>query len=294
MSRPWIKLWTEIFHDMKLRGFTTEEFGLFVKLLIIAEEIGRDGLIPGRASRGGFSREELANYCKVSRKNLLSFVKKGVDKGIIARQSEDLKVTTKNDDLLIVNFEKRQRRKPADTPERTRERKQKSREKLSHLVTPHVTPHVTPIDKDKDKEGIFNKLNMSLEEEEIVTTDRKGEAKTEALAVANPSSSEINNYLDTVKTALVGSHIAPPADNELVKVMNYGLSEVLASVKIAQEAGKLSWGYVQGVIEGKQRDKKSRRSNGRKSEPGDKEAIKKTYGHLIQGASTKGKDTLQA
>ena len=133
MSRPWIKLWTEILHDPKLSNLNNEQFGIFIKLLIIADEIDKDGLIPGHAARGGYSREDLAREVHTTNNNLNKLL------AILGRKyhqpSTQLPITQrlKNGDILITNYEKRQRRKDSDTPEAVAERVKKHRENVTPL-----------------------------------------------------------------------------------------------------------------------------------------------------------------
>lgn len=139
MARPWIKLWTEIRHDLKLSDFNAEEFGILVTLFLIAEEIGMDGLIPKSKSKGGYNRKELIEEVGTTQEIFNKLLRK--------LQSRSICRTLDDRSLLIENYAKRQALKPSDKPEAVAERVRKYRA----LKRPR-NADVTPLDKDKERD----------------------------------------------------------------------------------------------------------------------------------------------
>ena len=129
MARPWIKLWTEIHGDTKLSDLSNDWFGILIKLFLIADKVGKDGLIPGRASQGGYSRPDLATELKTTPDNLnavLLRLRRGGNMAAIVK-------TFPNGDIFITNYKKRQEKPPSAEPEAVAERVKKHRENVTSL-----------------------------------------------------------------------------------------------------------------------------------------------------------------
>lgn len=129
MAYRWIKLYGEIRHDTKLSDFSNDWFGILIKLFLIADEIGKDGLIPGRASQGGYSRQDLATELKTTPDNLnavLLRLRRGGNMASILK-------TFPNGDIFITNYKKRQAKPPSAEAEAVAERVKKYRENVTTL-----------------------------------------------------------------------------------------------------------------------------------------------------------------
>lgn len=129
MARPWIKVYGEIRHDTKLSDFSNDWFGILIKLFLIADEVGKDGMIPGRASQGGYSRQDLATELKTTPDELnavLLRLRRGGNMAAIVK-------TFPNGDIFITNYKKRQQKPPSAEPEAIAERVKKHRENVTTL-----------------------------------------------------------------------------------------------------------------------------------------------------------------
>lgn len=129
MAKPWIKVWTEILNDTKLSDLNNDWFGILIKLFLIADKIGKDGLIPGRASQGGYSRQDLAAALKTTPDNLnavLLRLRRGGNMAAILK-------TFSNGDIFITQYKKRQQKPPSAEPEAVAERVKKYRGKETTL-----------------------------------------------------------------------------------------------------------------------------------------------------------------
>ena len=133
MARPWIKLWTEIRHDPKLSNLTNEQFGILVKLFIIADEIGKNGLIPGHAARGGYSREDLAAELKTTPLILNRLVRNLSRKSTDQNAQPPICQCERSGDIFFTNYEKRQKKPPSAEREAVAERVQRHRASETQL-----------------------------------------------------------------------------------------------------------------------------------------------------------------
>ena len=137
MSYQWLKLAHNLPEDRKLRSFSIAHKWAWVCLLCVASQSSERGIITD-------DQEDLIDYCGFdSAQDFLFFLDKLRQKGMIEPIDEG--------HLKIVNWEKWQKRKPSDEPEKTKERKQKSRAKHKAQAAEDADSchaHVTPMSRD--------------------------------------------------------------------------------------------------------------------------------------------------
>ena len=97
------------------------------------DEIGKDGLIPGHAARGGYSRLDLAREVQTTPDILDKLLRKLGRKSSEPSTHPPITQRLKNGDLFITNYEKRQRKPPSAEPEAVAERQKKFRENVTSL-----------------------------------------------------------------------------------------------------------------------------------------------------------------
>lgn len=120
MPLSWIKLYIEILDDPKMDGFTNEEFGLWVKLLLLAGKVNKDGLIPRSLADGGWRVGTIATMLRTSPQKMSAVLSKCRRRNMVTY--------SQSGDILLKNFSKRQHRPPSAKAEAVAERVHKYRE----------------------------------------------------------------------------------------------------------------------------------------------------------------------
>lgn len=137
---PWLKLYTEIVDDPKLSGLSPQDFQVWIYLLCLAGESSVPGVI-------GMDLQGVAWRTRLQKEVIEKAVDRLVGIGVLSRTvtNEDRDMSQKDSvtchilerglvTLEIVNWGKRQSKKPTDDKAATRERKRRSR------ASRHVTP----------------------------------------------------------------------------------------------------------------------------------------------------------
>jgi|GEM_PF-3128527 len=115
MTMTWFKVHHEIVDDIKIRRFTSQEKWAWIALLCLANKSSERGTIDA-------DEDDIADYCEFnSTQDWLYYRDKLIVKGMIEIGSSGK--------LLIVNWHKRQDRKPSDQPEKVKKRVAASRAK---------------------------------------------------------------------------------------------------------------------------------------------------------------------
>jgi hypothetical protein len=108
---PWLRLYTEIVDDPKIRDFTGDQFRDWIYVLCLARESSELGFINQTV-------KDMAWRLRRPMKKLQTNLELFADRGMIELTAEGVKV---------LHFAERQYDKPSDMPEATRDRKKKSR-----------------------------------------------------------------------------------------------------------------------------------------------------------------------
>lgn len=144
MRWPWFRMYSEARTDRKLDLLSDAEFRVWFNLLCMASESDNE--------RGTVDYEDEMELAIETAKGDVELLRHTMSHLVTLKMID---VTPQR--VTFPNFEKRQQRKPADTPERTRERKRRSRAKnqnASHPVTPmsHPVTRVTPVEERREEE----------------------------------------------------------------------------------------------------------------------------------------------
>jgi len=160
---PWIKLWVEAIHDPKILDLTLAERGAWWSLLALAGECGGDGALR--------YQDRPLTLAQMGRSLHLSQEGQAVLEGMVAKMEAQGSLAWNVNTLYVVNWVKRQRRKPSDRPEAVAERVRRWRECKGDApvtpgnalqgryvtryggVPPLTTPPETEEDKEKEKDG---------------------------------------------------------------------------------------------------------------------------------------------
>lgn len=134
----WLRLHTEARTDRKLDTLTDSEFRVWFNLLCMAGD---------SEERGTVIYEDPALLALEVAKGDIDLLSHALSRLVTLRV-----VTSSDNRVTFVNFQKRQYDKPSDAPEQTRLRKEKSR--LNQELSRDVTPgHATYTDTDTEKES---------------------------------------------------------------------------------------------------------------------------------------------
>ena len=130
MSYQWFKLFHDLPNDIKLRKFSAQEKWAWVALLCLASQGETRGVVVG-------SNDDLADYCEFNTtQDFLYYRDKLIGKGMAEINSDG--------NLEILNWQKRQSRKPSDSPERVKQRVEKHRKTSKELIATPCNAPVTP------------------------------------------------------------------------------------------------------------------------------------------------------
>jgi hypothetical protein len=125
----WFKLHHEIADDIKIRRFSPQEKWAWIVLLCLANKSSERGIIFA-------DDDDIADYCEFNTKqDWLYYRDKLIAKGMLEKSVSG--------NLLILNWEKRQSRKPSDDPQRVKERVAKSRANKKTQSTSEFQEDVT-------------------------------------------------------------------------------------------------------------------------------------------------------
>lgn len=168
--KTWIKMYPEMLHDRKMRKLTEREQLVFMKLLLLAGQEDKNGVLP--------ADEDIALelYMKVT--DVKKSLKTLTDAGLL---------TDRNGVTVVTNFEKRQETNltGAEKVARYRERKRVTEGKVTSVTNEGYTcnPNVTD-------EGYISNEKVTVEEEVEVEEDKEGEEElTIAGAIEAPAPS---------------------------------------------------------------------------------------------------------
>jgi hypothetical protein len=115
MTMTWFKVHHEIVDDIKIRRFTSQEKWAWITLLCLASKSSERGTIDA-------DEDDIADYCEFNcTQDWLYYRDKLIVKGMIE--------INPSGNLTIVNWHKRQDRKPSDQPEQVKKRVAASRAK---------------------------------------------------------------------------------------------------------------------------------------------------------------------
>lgn len=129
MTMTWFKVHHEIVDDIKIRRFTSQEKWAWIALLCLASKSSERGTIDA-------DEDDIADYCEFnSTQDWLYYRDKLIVKGMI-----EIGASGK---LLIVNWHKRQDRKPSDQPEQVKKRVAASRAKKKAESQSQPKPDLT-------------------------------------------------------------------------------------------------------------------------------------------------------
>jgi len=125
----WFKLHHEIADDIKIRRFSPQEKWAWIVLLCLASKSSERGIIFA-------DDDDIADYCEFNTKqDWLYYRDKLIAKGMLEQSVSG--------NILILNWEKRQSRKPSDDPQRVKERVAKSRANKKTQPTGEFQDNVT-------------------------------------------------------------------------------------------------------------------------------------------------------
>ena len=133
---PWLKLWVEMLDDEKMQLLTTEQWGIWIKLLLMAQKREHGGWIR-KINGGGYSDEEWVSMLGVGIETWHTTCKL-----MAGKRMNMIRFNKRSGTLFVINLSKRQARKPSDEPEKTKERQKSSRRR-------HADSHadVTPLEE---------------------------------------------------------------------------------------------------------------------------------------------------
>jgi hypothetical protein len=156
MSRmPWLRLYTEIIDDVKLRGCTAEQFRDWIHLLCLARMSDEPGEIEMTVDDAAW---RLRRKPEELRESLEFFESRGM-------------ISCNEKTISVTKFMDRQYDKPSDRPAETRKRKrrQREREAMSRECHADVTPsHAIDTEGDRERdtdtegEGTASASSMEL------------------------------------------------------------------------------------------------------------------------------------
>ena len=163
-SMPWIKIYTEMLDDHKMRRLETRVKWRFVELLLLAGECDSEGYIVN--GDDPLTLEDIAWRVRSTVEEIQEDIEQLIHAGLIEVETDGA--------ILIINFSSRQGRSQAQKREMWRERQKKSRKKAgdSQDETESVTGEspvtdrgVTPLEERREEErrGESEKITNDFE-----------------------------------------------------------------------------------------------------------------------------------
>ncbi len=144
-TMPWLRLYTELIDDPKLRDLTGDQFRDWIYLLCLARKSPNPGTIEMSIDDTAW---RLRRPPEALRESLKLFAERGM-------------VEMVEDGIVVLHFVERQHDKPSDMPEATRDRKRRSRARHADAASESrpchadVTPMSRPchaLDRDTDRD----------------------------------------------------------------------------------------------------------------------------------------------
>lgn len=134
-TMQWFRLYSEFFHDPKMRSFSKSQQRDVLALMALASESKTRGTVL-------FEDEDIAGWLEVTVEELQILVEKLLRKHIIERNNDGF--------IVFSNWMNRQYDKPSDYPENVNERKKKHR---SQMEGTHRNADGTPLEHDRNADG---------------------------------------------------------------------------------------------------------------------------------------------
>jgi DnaD/phage-associated family protein len=217
----WLKLYTEIRSDPKMRRLDDAEFRIWITVMCLAAESSKRGyllLAPGLP----LTLEDIAlETNKPIEVVEAAFVKFQALKMVDLREEDNC--------YYLINFDKRQRKKPSDEPEAVNERVRRHRQKKanSSSVTPSCNANVTPM-----KRGC-----NATETEADTETDKDIETDSSICALVTVFEKEFGRPLS-------------PIENKKIQDMGeeFGPELVGEALGRAVLSGKLNLRYIDAIL----------------------------------------------
>lgn len=135
-SMPWLRLYTEIIDDPKMRRFTGDQFRDWIHLLCLAREAKEPGVIEMSVEDAAWRLRRPVEDFKTS----------------LALFADLDMVRVEDSTITVLHFLERQYDKPSDTPEATRERKRKSRASHAQVTRSHAVDTDVDVHVDADRD----------------------------------------------------------------------------------------------------------------------------------------------
>jgi len=168
MTMDWFKLHHEIADDIKIRRFSPQEKWAWIVLLCLASKSSERGIIFA-------DDDDIADYCEFNTKqDWLYYRDKLIAKGMLEKSVSG--------NLLILNWEKRQSRKPSDDPQRIKERVAKSRANKKTQSTSEFQDDVTRY------EAIQSPCNANVTPQIRLDETRSEEIRSDHMHIENEKS----------------------------------------------------------------------------------------------------------
>lgn len=205
LKMPWIKLYSEIIHDPKLKRLTPDQKWFWVVLLCLAAENkvrGQVSLVPDEVP---FEISEFVEMCGYNVTGVtwhrdtqcderFSHEEKIISEALKAFERLKMIEVWDNGIITILNFEERQESNLTDAERaaRYRERKKKQRHRNKEKCDESHTNNVTLVTKQRDEKS----SNVTVEEDKEEEEDKEYNNTMSGTSVpdANPHSSKKKNY----------------------------------------------------------------------------------------------------
>ena len=248
--KSWVKLYTEINEDPKMRPFTWAQRGIWSALLALAGKLDKrngDGAETGQLETvedtAWCIRCEIGEFTEAIEP---FFKPMGPDKTPMLHEQDGV--------LYITNYGKRQARPASARPEATKERKREQRASESrgcHEDVTRMSQAVTPPEADTEAD-----------------TDTDTEADTQDPAAAL--------FIEAVSIweDMTGRITERTRQQFDMAAEEYGEERLLYAVKEAHDHNAKSWAYVEAVLEGRAKSR-----DGPQLSPADLVAMTKEYAH---------------
>ena len=249
--KTWIKMYPEMLHDRKMRKLTEREQLVFMKLLLLAGQEDKNGVLP--------ADEDIALelYMKVT--DVKKSLKTLIDAGLL---------TDRNGVTVVTNFEKRQETNltGAEKVARYRERKRVTEGKVTSVTNEGYTcnPNVTD-------EGYIGNEKVTVEEEVEVEEDKEVEKELRDTVTdvtetrgKNPQSEKFpfgsqNNVMLTQREYAKLCEQLPDADSKIEAMSLYFASHGNAKKYKSHYATALNWARMAAERDsGKEKKAKSK------------------------------------
>ena len=215
MGKKWLKLWTETLHDRKLRRITPAWRWCWVGLLMLAADRDDEGklyLTPGEPLTDEDIADELGvdmNDWTLARDYFLRI-------GMLHHSGAT---------LVVTNYTKRQ--EPADPTAAERMRRMRDKGRDGNVTVTDVTRNVT--------------RTLRVEAEAEAETEPEGEGDSDPVGVAAAAWEKAGQRLTATIADLIIAEVEDWRQD--------GHPEYVAqAIEVAAKANKVSWRYVEGIL----------------------------------------------